>query len=148
MFADFLNRLIGPDPDRLDDPDARLALAALLVRIARTDGDYAREEAARISRILAARYTLSPDQALELRSRAETLEAQAPDTVRFTRAIKDAVPYEHREGVVEALWEVVLADGVRDDEEDGLLRLVASLLGVNDRDSALARQRAEAKHAD
>ncbi|ANB33720.1 TerB family tellurite resistance protein [Rhodovulum sulfidophilum] len=147
MFADFLNRLIGPDPAQLDDPDARLALAALLVRIARTDGDYASEEAERISRILATRYGLSPEQALELRDRAETLEAQAPDTVRFTRAIKDAVPYEDREGVVEALWEVVLADGIRDEEEDGLLRLVANLLGVNDRDSALARQRAEARLA-
>jgi uncharacterized tellurite resistance protein B-like protein len=36
---------------------------------------------------------------------------------------------------------VVLADGAREDEEDALLRLVSSLLGINDRDSALARQR-------
>ena len=41
-----------------------------------------------------------------------------------------------------ALWQVVLADGARDAEEDALMRLLASLLGVNDRDSALARQRA------
>jgi uncharacterized tellurite resistance protein B-like protein len=39
---------------------------------------------------------------------------------------------------------VALADGQRDDSEDTLLRLSSSLLGVNDRDSALARQRAEA----
>jgi len=145
MFADLLNRLIQPEPDRLPDPDARLALAALLVRVARSDGEYAHEEADRIARILASRYGLETGAAIELRRQAEELEAEAPDTVRFTRAIKDAVPYEHREGVVEALWDVVLADGVRDDEEDGLLRLVASLLGVNDRDSALARQRAEAR---
>ena len=72
------------------------------------------------------------------------MEAEAPDTVRFTRAIKDAVRYEDRIGVIEALWQVVLADGKRDASEDSLLRLSASLLGVNDRDSALARQRAEA----
>ncbi len=41
-----------------------------------------------------------------------------------------------------ALWQVVLADGERDHEEDALMRLLASLLGVNDRDSAIARQRA------
>jgi uncharacterized tellurite resistance protein B-like protein len=38
---------------------------------------------------------------------------------------------------------VALADGVREPEEDALLRLVANLLGINDLDSALARQRVE-----
>ncbi|WP_095590786.1 TerB family tellurite resistance protein [Actibacterium ureilyticum] len=147
MFADFLSRLIRPEPEQLPDGDARLALAALLVRVARSDGEYAREEADRILRILTVRYGLDPDAAATLRHQAETLEAEAPDTVRFTRAIKDAVPYEDREAVVEALWDVVLADGIRDHEEDALLRLVANLLGVNDRDSNLARQRVEARRA-
>lgn len=145
MFADLLRRLTAPDAAPLQEIDQRLALAALLVRIARSDGRIARSESDRIDRILAQRYGLSPFEAVRLRSEAETLEAEAPDTVRFTRAIKDAVPYEEREGVIEALWAVVLADGVRDEEEDALLRLVANLLGVNDRDSALARQRVEAR---
>lgn len=148
MFSDFLTKLIQPDPPTLPDGDARLALAALLVRIARSDGEYAHEEVERIQHVLAKRYDLTADAAGALRREAEALESEAPDTVRFTRAIKDAVPYEDRERVIEALWEVVLADGVRDAEEDGLLRLVASLLGVNDRDSALARHRAEARLAD
>ena len=50
-------------------------------------------------------------------------------------------PYEERNQVVESLWEIALADGDRDHEEDALMRLVAPMLGVNDRDSALARQR-------
>jgi uncharacterized tellurite resistance protein B-like protein len=145
MFADFLNRLTAPAPEPLDDSDARLALTALLVRIARSDGDYAEDERRRIDRISAQRYELSPFEAAKLRGDAEVLESEAPDTVRFTRAIKDAVPYEEREGVIEALWDVVLADGVRDHEEDALLRMVAPLLGVNDRDSNLARRRVEAR---
>ena len=142
MFRDFLTRLTQPEPAQLPDEDARLALTALLVRIAKSDNDYAPEEMARIDRITAARYGLSPFEAAGLRSQAEGLEAEAPDTVRFTRAIKDAVAYEDRRAVVEALWSVVLADGERAEEEDALLRLVANLLGVNDRDSALARQKA------
>ncbi len=143
MFGDFLKRLIQPDPAPLTSTDSRLALAALLVRVARSDGHYAPEEAERIDRILAKRYALSPVEVTVLRRDAETLEAEAPDTVRFTRAIKEAVPYEDRESVVEALWGVVLADGRRDHEEDAQLRLVANLLGVTDRDSNLARQRIE-----
>ncbi|MFU1477176.1 TerB family tellurite resistance protein [Roseovarius sp. C7] len=144
MFADFLKRLTAPAPEPLGAEDARLALAALLVRVARTDGHYDPEERNRIDRILVTRYGLTAPAAEDLRTRAETLEAEAPDTVRFTRAIKDSVAYEDRAAVVEALWSVVLADGVRDDEENALLRLVANLLGISDMDSNLARQRAEA----
>lgn len=143
MFADFLKRLTAPDPAPLPDADARRALAALLVRIARADNDYDADEKARIDRILATRYGLSPWEVGELRGEAEQLESEAPDTVRFTRAIKDAVPMPDRIAVIESLWQVVLADGIREAEEDALLRMVANLLGVTDKDSALARQRVE-----
>ncbi|MEX0306714.1 MAG: TerB family tellurite resistance protein [Ruegeria sp.] len=142
MFSDFLSRLTQPQPDPLVEDDARLALTALLVRIARSDNDYADTEMARIDRISAERYGLSPFEAAALRARAEDLEAEAPDTVRFTRAIKEAVAYDDRLAVVQAMWSVALADGHRSGEEDSLLRLVVSLLGVSDVDSALARQRA------
>lgn len=143
MFADFLKRLTQPSAPQLIDTDARLALTAMLVRVARSDGSYDASEVDRIERIVATRYGLNSADAIELRMSAETLEAEAPDTVRFTRAIKDAVSYEDRQGVVAALWEVVLADGVREHHEDALLRLVANLLGVNDRDSNIARRRVE-----
>ena len=142
MFSDFLARLTQPAPDPLADDDARLALTALLVRIARSDNDYADTEMARIDKISAERYGLSPFEAAALRARAEDLEAEAPDTVRFTRAIKEAIAYDDRLGVVQAMWSVALADGQRTGEEDSLLRLVVSLLGVSDVDSALARQKA------
>lgn len=145
MFGDLLKSLMAPETPRLPEPDARLALAALLVRIAKADGDYADSEIARIDKVLIARHGLNPFEASTLRKDAEALEAEAPDTVRFTRAIKDGVDYEDRAGVIEALWDIVLVDGVRDHEEDGLMRLAANLLGVSDRDSALARQRVEAR---
>lgn len=145
MIGDLLKSLMAPETPRLPEPDVRLALAALLVRLARSDGDYADEEIARIDKVLAKRHDLTPFEASKLRTEAEELEAQAPDTVRFTRAIKDGVDYEDRQGVIEALWDVVLADGVRDEEENSLMRLAANLLGVSDRDSALARQRVEAR---
>ena len=141
MIADFLKRLTEPEPAPFDALDARLALTALLVRIARSDNNYAPEERDLIDRITRDRYGLDVAAAEKLRAEAEELEAQAPDTVRFTRAIKDAVAYDDRLQVIEALWKVVLADGARAKEEDALLRLVASLLGISDTDSALARQR-------
>lgn len=147
MIADLLTRLVRPEPDPLSDHDARVALVALLVRIARSDGRYDRSERDMILLISQKRYALSAAHAQDLVTTAEGIEAQAPDTVRFTRAIKDAVAYEDRLGVIEALWSVVLADGTRDPEEDALLRLAASLLGVTDRDSNIARLKVSGRAA-
>jgi uncharacterized tellurite resistance protein B-like protein len=145
MFTDFFKRLTASAPHALPALDARLALGALLVRVAKADNTYVFLEIARIDRILGLRYGLNPVEAAKLRATCEAIEHEAPDTVRFTRAIKEAVPYEDRTSVMEALWEIVLADGIRDAEEDAMLRMIAPLLGVEDQDSALIRHRVEAR---
>ena len=59
MFHDVLRRFLEPpSADPLARDDARLAVAALLVRVARADDRYSATEAARIDRILARRYHL------------------------------------------------------------------------------------------
>ena len=141
MIADLLRRLSAPDTRELSPDHSRLALAALMVRIARTDGSYTSAERDRIDRALAAQYGLTGAGARQLRTDAEAAEEGAPDTVQFTRVVKEAVPYDHRASVVEALWRVAATDGINADEH-GLMRLVANLLGVSDVDSGLARQRA------
>lgn len=144
MVSRLFSALFGPTPaTALAPDDARLALATLLVRMARADGLYRPEERAVIEGELARHYALAPDAAAALRLAAETEEAEAPDTVRFTRAVKAAVPHEERGWVLEALWAVALADGHRAPEEDGKMRLLAHLLGMSDRDSVLARQRVQ-----
>lgn len=141
MLADLLRRLAAPPhPAPLAPEDCRLALAALMVRLARSDEAYSARERKKIDRILGDRYGLDAAGAAALRGEAETAEAAAPDTVRFTRLIKEAVAYEERVGVIEALWRVALADGV-DADDRAFLRLVANLIGVTDQDSGLARQR-------
>lgn len=140
MLTDILNAFKLPKPSALRTDDAQLAMAALLVRLARADQDYSDDEKSLILTLLQSRYDLAKEQAKSLRAEAEALEEKAPDTVRFTKLIKDTVPYEQRQSVVRDLWALVLADGTRDAEENSLMRMVANLLGVNGRDSALARQ--------
>ncbi len=142
MFGDLLNRLLAPQQEVVADEDARLALGALLVRLARADGDYAQVEKDQIAAVLRARYNIS--DASQLLSECEVLEAEAPDTVRFTRAIKDGVAYDDRIGVIEDMWSIVMADGVRDDLENQLMRLVPSMIGVTDQESHAARKRVDA----
>lgn len=147
MLGNIFNRLFGPETGlapELSGLDADIAMAALLVRVARADDHYTDDEAARIDAILARHYGLSAPEAAAHRREAEEIEANAPDTVRFTRQIKERIPLEDRAGVLAAMWEVALSDGVRTADEEQMLRLVAGLLGIPDRDSALIRQRVRA----
>jgi uncharacterized tellurite resistance protein B-like protein len=145
MF-DLLRRLTGASqaapPSRADE---RAALAAILVEAAHADGSYDDEEAVRIARVLATRYGLSTAEAEALRAEGEAAQAEAVDLVRFTRAVKDAVAHEERIGVIEAVWEVVYADGVREMHESALVRKLCGLLHIEDREAGLARQRVAAR---
>ena len=142
MFRSLLPRLLGDAPPEtaLSHEDAEVAIAALMVRIARADHHYGKDERAHIDALLARRRSLSPADAADRRAAAEMIEAEAPDTVRFTRAIKDRIPLEERAEIIGALWEIALADGTRSADEDAMIRLVASLLGVSDVESAQQRQ--------
>lgn len=142
MFKDILALLMGdaPHPEPMGSQEAELAIAALLVRVARSDDSYDDAERMRIDRVLARRHGLTPEEAADRRAEAEALEAQASDTVRFTRQIKDRIALEDRAGVLAALWEVAYADETRAADEESLIRLVAGLLGVPDQQSAQIRQ--------
>lgn len=147
MLKTLLDRLKAPSTVALPPEDCRLALTALMIHVARADQNFDGDEKAAILRILHARYGLADDAAEAVVAEADIVERAATDTVPLTRMIKDAVPYEDRLAVVEALWEIALADGKRSDDENALLRLVVSLIGVPDRDSGLARQRVSARLA-
>jgi len=143
-----LTQFLRPKPPAPSNPQqGQIALAALLVRVARADHDYSVVETSLIDSFLAARFSLNTVQAATLRQMAEGYETTAGDTVHLTRIIKDLVPLDDRSELLVQMWQIILSDDARHDEENGLMRLVSSLLGLADRDSALARQRAAAQRA-
>ena len=145
MIKNLLDVLLGSEEDILDDDDEKIALAALCVRVAKSDNVYASSEISSIDTELSQHFSISIADARVLRVQAEKLEHEAPDTVRFTRAIKEKVELEKRREILETLWKITLADGKREAEEDSLIRLVSSLLGLTDIESARARQKVTKK---
>ena len=141
MIKNLLDALLGSTEHQLDDDDEKIALAALCVRVAKSDNDYASKEISIIDSELGQHFSLSINEAIKLRSEAEKLEQEAPDTVRFTRAIKEKIELDKRRAVLEILWKITLADGKREAEEDSLMRLISGLLGLTDIESAKARQK-------
>ena len=144
MVPGFLRRLmLSTGHADLQPEDGRLAIASVLVMAARADGRYEASEVAAIDRALIARFKLSPEVARGLREEGEAAEAEAIDIYQFTKAIKDAIPYDDRLGIIEELWRVILTDGERDPLEDTLMRQIVDRLGLSPMDSALARQKVQ-----
>jgi uncharacterized tellurite resistance protein B-like protein len=143
-MLDFLRKLVegAPAPAPIRPAEA---VAALLIETATADGRYAEGEARLVERALAALFDLDATGAAAMRAAGEAAQRDAVDLVRFTRIVKTALDEAERVALIEALWAVVLADGVRDPHEDALLRKLAPLIAVSDRDSAEARRRAAAR---
>lgn len=133
----------APPKAPLPPLDAAHALGALLVRVAKADHAYLFEELEQIDRILAHRNAINAVAAAKLRAECERLEAAVPETPEFVAKLQEAVEYDDRRKIAEALWAVVVADGVREEHEVALVEIVEELLGVSGADSQAARAAAE-----
>lgn len=148
MISSLLRKLTGDSGGSpLTKDESREAVAALLVIAAHADHAYDEVERSQIERVLAERYNLDDNAAKALREQGEEAERASLDLYRFTSRIKQDIPYEERAAVIEAMWRVVLADGVREKHEEALMRRVTDLLGLDLRDSVEARRRVEGRHA-
>ncbi len=144
-MLDFLNGKAAPLVERSDE--LQLAVAALLIEAARMDNDFAAEERAIIERLLAATYHKSPQEAHSLIEEAEAKVRHATQVFPFTQEICRSLAPEQRGHIIEMLWKVAYADGILDAHEDMLVRRIAGLIHVPDRERMEARQRALAKLA-
>jgi len=119
----------------------QLAAAALLIEAASMDDSFDTAERSTILKLLTARFGLSPEEAAEILSAAESEVAESNQLYAFTKTVKDAFDHEQRIEVLEMLWEVAYTDGELHDYEANLIRRVTGLLHLSDRESGAARKR-------
>jgi len=142
MLGKFFQSLRTPKPGELPDPDAELALGALLVRVAKSDSEYQVSEIGIIDRILARLYSHNAIEAAKIRATCEKLHAAAPDSDTFAKLIRETTGIEERLAALDALWEVVLADGIQNDKEFRIVEEARSAMGLSLIDSEKSRERA------
>ena len=143
MFDQLLRFVKAPEQQR--QPDIRLSVAVLLVEVARQDDQFDSKERAGIEKLLAQKFDLGPDECAQLLAAGEARAKEMVQLHGHTSALFENMTPEDRVGLVEMLWDVAYADGVLDPEEDLLIRRIAGLIHVTDRERVLARQRAVAR---
>jgi len=125
-----------------DKPDElNMAVAALLVEAACRDDSFDEQERELIESLISEKYDLSKEQTHELVEAAHAAQQDSGHLYGFTRNMVKAMEYEERVHLIEMLWDVAFADGELDPPEDAMIRRVAGLIYVSDKDRGAARRK-------
>src|ERR1700716_4075452 len=136
MFDELVRLLTGVDDGRQSGErnDAAFALALLLIDVARSDDRVEAREQSIIERALARRFGLDRREVTRLMKAAKEGAIKAADLHHFTQVVVRNFNEEERIGVIEMPWDVAYSDSVLTGDEDALIRRVAGLIYVSDRD--------------
>lgn len=119
----------------------KLAAAALMVEVAVQDGEFDDAERDVIESILVNKLKLTKEGAQELFSLAVDKQSQSIQILSFTKEIKNHFDDAGRAHIMEMLWGVVFADGKEDAFESNLMRRIAGLLYISDKQSGEIRKK-------
>jgi uncharacterized tellurite resistance protein B-like protein len=128
-------------PDQFAEDDYRLAAAAMLVHAAAIDGEMSQSERDKLHAVIKQRFALDDATTDELITKATAAEHEAVDLYHFTHQLNRALDDDGRAKIVEMMWEIVYADGQRDELEDNLVWRAADLLGVSAHERIALRRR-------
>jgi uncharacterized tellurite resistance protein B-like protein len=142
-FKSFISDIVdgGKHPSQFAEDDYRLSAAALLVHAAAIDGEMLQSERDKLHSLLAQRFELDDAATDELIEKATAVEHESVDLYHFTHVLNRALNEEGRARIIEMMWQIVYADGRRDELEDNLLWRAADLLGVSPRERIELRRR-------
>ncbi len=140
FFHTYLNPQEG-GPSSDVSQRTRLAVAALLVEIAVSDFESAREERQSIVEIVRNQFGLTGQEADALISLAEEEHKTSTDYFQFTRLINQHYTAQQKVELIESLWRVAFADGELHRYEEHVIRRLADLLHVSHGDFIATKHR-------
>jgi uncharacterized tellurite resistance protein B-like protein len=123
------------------EEERQSVIAALLVQAAMMDGHFDDTERQTIEQLMVSEFSLDQKDVTTLIDDASTAVEQSSQLFGFTRQAVAQLDHDGRIRLIEMLWQVVYSDGIVHDFETSLMRRIAGLLHVSDRETAQARQR-------
>ena len=139
-----LLQVLAPGTDSEDTSQFEripLAAAVLLLEVAHADGDYEAAEEAVIGKVLKEHFDVADELLTELLELAEQTRNNSSDLHQFTRDINNAFSQPEKEQIIEAVWQLVYADGRLDHFEEALMRQLGTLIGLSHRQLIEAKLR-------
>lgn len=136
VFAPAAEQAANTDEQRIP-----LAAAVLLLEVAHADGEFHRQEEQLIGTLLAQHFSVEAELQEELLELAEQVRKDSSGLHQFTREINRAFGQAEKEQIIEAVWQLVYADGRLDHYEEALMRQLGALIGLSHRQLIEAKLR-------
>ncbi len=120
-----------------------VATATLLVEVCRADFVEQQSELDRMRQLLAQQFSLNETDLDELMIQARESSDKLVSIQHITRLLNEQFDASMKVRVVEMMWQVVYADGIKDRYEEHLIRQVSELLYLPHSKFIQARHKAE-----
>jgi len=147
MF-EYLRKVLSPSQEQIQEvsreiiePSGKVtskrhhvATAALLVEIAKADGDFSDDEKKRIIDLMKKDFNLDDECVNEL---LELSEQQVKDSIsvyEFTSVINETFSQSEKLELLKNLWRIIYEDGKLDSHEDRLIKIIGSTMNLDHKD--------------
>ena len=121
----------------------RVATATLLIETCRADFHEQESEIERMRQLLLEQFGLSDGDLDQLMQQAREQANELVSLQHITRLLNEQFDQEMKIRVIEMMWQVVYADGIKDRYEEHLIRQVSELLYLPHSKFIQARHKAE-----
>ena len=118
--------------------DSQFLVAALLVFVAKGDGNISERETQQMLQLVSEHFHLHGGESLALLNRAMSDLADNPDLTSLLKELSAVLTPEEKEDIAVMLLKVIAADGTRDVDEMETMNVAAEIIDI----SADARHRA------
>jgi len=133
-----------PQSSNFDQEHAlRVATATLLVEVSRADFVEQQSELDRMRRLMVQQFRLNEAELDELMFQARESAEKLVSIQHITRLLNQNFDAPMKLRVIEMMWQVIYADGIKDHYEEHLIRQVCELLYVPHSKFIQARHKAE-----
>ena len=127
--------------------DSQFLVAALLVFVAKGDGNISEYEVKKMLQLVSEHFHLESGESLALLNRAMGDLADNPDLVGLLKELSKVLSPTEKEDIAVMLLKVIAADGIRDVDEMEMMNVAAEIIDISAeaRHSAFDRYFAEQK---
>jgi uncharacterized tellurite resistance protein B-like protein len=134
-LLELAHKTLGPfEEDRAPEDERRLAVAALLLLVARADGRLRGPDRARLAALFQFWFGLSPEDGKRMVARGDEIAQEGHNLASLVEMFGHDAPDAERRELLAMAYTVAAVDGAVQEFEDDLIWRVGQLLGLADGD--------------